>query len=202
MHAFSALLASAIQVSALLNTSAVNIEQSVMADLTASISDTTPVSKTFAPSDVSAGADTVTIAAHGFATGLKVQLTTTGTLPVGLATSTNYYLIVVDSSTLKFATSQANALAGTAIDLTDGGSGTHTIAPQAISCSVKLQKSDEPWLSTPIWFDIVSSSQSCPSLPGTLNWPLVDIGSVALRAVVTTTSGAATVSIRGSFKGP
>lgn len=57
----------------------------------------------------------------------RVRLTTSGTLPAGLATGTDYYVIKVTDTTIKFATSYANAVAGTAIDITDAGTGTHTI---------------------------------------------------------------------------
>ena len=57
----------------------------------------------------------------------RVQLTTTGTLPAGLALATDYYVIKVTDITIKLATSYANAVAGTAIDITDAGTGTHTI---------------------------------------------------------------------------
>lgn len=60
-------------------------------------------------------------------TGTRVQLTTTTTLPAGLATATNYYVIKVTDSTFKLATSYANAVAGTAINITDAGTGTHTV---------------------------------------------------------------------------
>lgn len=57
----------------------------------------------------------------------RVQLTTTVTLPAGLALATDYYVIKVTDLTIKLATSYANAVAGTAIDITDAGTGTHTI---------------------------------------------------------------------------
>lgn len=60
-------------------------------------------------------------------TGTRVRLTTTTTLPAGLATATDYYVIRVGDSTFKLATSYANAIAGTAINITDAGTGTHTI---------------------------------------------------------------------------
>lgn len=59
-------------------------------------------------------------------TGTRVRLTTT-TLPAGLATATDYYVIRVSNSTFKLATSYANAVAGTQINITDAGTGTHTI---------------------------------------------------------------------------
>jgi hypothetical protein len=57
----------------------------------------------------------------------RVQLTTTTTLPAGLSLATDYYVIKVTDTTCKFATSYANAVAGTAVNITDAGTGTHTI---------------------------------------------------------------------------
>ena len=60
-------------------------------------------------------------------TGTRCRLTTTTTLPGGLATATDYYYIRSTDSTGKFATTYANAIAGTAINITDAGTGTHTM---------------------------------------------------------------------------
>lgn len=60
-------------------------------------------------------------------TGDGVQLSTTGTLPTGLAAATTYYHIYVSMDSGKLATTRANAFAGTAINVTSTGSGTHTI---------------------------------------------------------------------------
>lgn len=60
-------------------------------------------------------------------TGTRVRLTTTTTLPGGLATATDYYVIRISDTTFKLATSYANAIAGTAINITDAGTGTHTV---------------------------------------------------------------------------
>lgn len=74
-----------------------------------------------------AATDLCTATAHGFKTGDRVRLTTTTTLPGGLAASTTYYVIRVSADTFKLATSDANATAGTVIDITDTGTGTHTV---------------------------------------------------------------------------
>lgn len=61
----------------------------------------------------------ITKASHGFYTGCPVDITTQGfPLPGGLAVSTTYYVIVNSANTFQLATSLANAVAGTAIDLT------------------------------------------------------------------------------------
>lgn len=61
-------------------------------------------------------------------TGTEVRLTTTTTLPAGLSLATDYYVIKVSDTTFKLATSYANAVAGTAINITDAGTGTHTVS--------------------------------------------------------------------------
>ena len=61
-------------------------------------------------------------------TGTEVTLTTTGTLPAGLSTSTTYYMVFQSASTFNLSTSLANSLAGTVVDITDTGSGTHTVS--------------------------------------------------------------------------
>ena len=73
-------------------------------------------------SEVNVDESEITIPSHGLATGTVGQLTSTGTLPDPLLTATNYYVIDVDANAIKFATSYANAVAGTAITLVDQGS--------------------------------------------------------------------------------
>lgn len=76
-----------------------------------------------------AATDICTATAHGLQTGDgPVQLTTTDTLPAGLALLTDYWIIRIDANTFYFASSRANALAGTAVDITDTGTGTHTLS--------------------------------------------------------------------------
>lgn len=84
---------------------------------------------TFVDGDVTTADDTVTETSHGMFTGQRIQLTTSGTLPAGLSTSTDYYIIKVDVNTVKFASSESNAYAGTAVDITAAaGGGTHTVS--------------------------------------------------------------------------
>lgn len=60
-------------------------------------------------------------------TGTRVRLTTTTTLPGGLATATDYYFIRMSDTTFELASSYANAIAGTQVNITDAGTGTHTV---------------------------------------------------------------------------
>lgn len=50
-----------------------------------------------------------------------------GALPTGITAGVDYYTIRVSATTSRFATSRANAIAGTAIAFTDAGSGTNVI---------------------------------------------------------------------------
>lgn len=56
-------------------------------------------------------------------------VTTTGTLPTGLAINTIYYAIKVSGTTMKVATTLANADSGIAIAYTNAGTGVHTLVP-------------------------------------------------------------------------
>lgn len=89
------------------------------------------LTNTFAQSNamtaVDAAGDYIDHTAYNLLTGTRVQLTTSGTLPGGLATATDYYLIRVNDTRCQFATTYANAIAGTPINITDTGSGTHNI---------------------------------------------------------------------------
>jgi hypothetical protein len=73
------------------------------------------------------GSDQVTLTAHGFVTGAGPVRLTGSDLPAGLSTGTDYWIIRVDADEIQFATSEANARAGTAVATSDDGSGTMTV---------------------------------------------------------------------------
>ena len=60
-------------------------------------------------------------------TGDGVRVTTNGALPSPLIAGQTYYAIKLSDTTYQLATSVANAFSGLAIDLTDTGTGTHSI---------------------------------------------------------------------------
>lgn len=74
---------------------------------------------------VSATAATDVLAknAHGLVTGDPVVISAIGGGAAGLAITTRYWTIKVDANSFKLATTRANALAGTAIDITSDSSG-------------------------------------------------------------------------------
>ncbi len=76
--------------------------------------------------------DNINLTAHGMITGDgPFELSTSDTLPAELAASTDYWFIKTDANSGKLATSLVNALAATAIAITDDGTGTHTIVRQS-----------------------------------------------------------------------
>jgi hypothetical protein len=100
------------------------------------------LSFTFTDADVNAGTDVITKASHGMETGDGPVRTSNagGALPAGLAAATDYYFIKVSANTFKLATSRANALAGTAINITAAaGGGTHTLT-RAITVGIDLSE--------------------------------------------------------------
>lgn len=68
------------------------------------------------------GDDTLEDVAHGLSNDDVVWLTTTGTLPAGLAIDTKYYVINKTDDDYQVSLT----LSGSAVDITDTGSGTHT----------------------------------------------------------------------------
>lgn len=86
-------------------------------------------------------ANTMTDNAHGLITGDgPVRVSSAGTLPAGLAAGTDYWIIYVDANTYKLAASRADAFAGTAVDITDDGTGVHTLSDIATTELVKWRR--------------------------------------------------------------
>ena len=86
---------------------------------------TLPVLTTFTVPDHSN--DRCYSVAHGMYTGEILQVSNSGgALPAGLSVSTDYYVIKIDADNYQLATSLTNAWAGTNIDITGAGTGTHS----------------------------------------------------------------------------
>lgn len=100
-------------------------------NITAQVTVTTPTAKTFTANTTGS---IFTATAHGFLTGLKLQVSNSGgALPSGLSAVTDYFVIPIDANTFKLATSLANAKAGTNLTITTNGTGTQTATPTAIA---------------------------------------------------------------------
>jgi hypothetical protein len=88
---------------------------------------------TITSANISVSTDLFTQTAHGYITGLKVHLTTDGALFVPFTINTDYYVIKISVNTFKLALSLADALAGTAINITGSGNGNTIVTPQDIT---------------------------------------------------------------------
>lgn len=101
---------------------------------------------TFATSDVDITDNTITETAHGLKTGMRIRFTTTGTLPASLQLSTDYYAIALDADTFQVALSVSNALGGIEDNITDVGTGTHTLTTQGVGTSPLPQELEVLWV--------------------------------------------------------
>lgn len=82
-----------------------------------------------------ASTDTITATGHDFVNGTRVKFTNTGgALPAGLNTTTTYRVVQVASNTFKVALdanyNKATRTASSVVDITDTGSGTHSVTEQ------------------------------------------------------------------------
>jgi hypothetical protein len=160
---------------------------------------TSSCTKTFASTAVNTASSTVTITAHGMATGLVGQMTTTGSLPAGLSTSTNYYIIVVDANTIAFASSLANANAGTKITLTTQGSGNDTFTPTALAGATAVFQVSNDGINWGNW----QAATSLTSGTNAVMYPPIGAapGFLWLRILLTVTSGQLSVQTQTVVKG-
>jgi hypothetical protein len=110
--------------------------------------------------------------AHNMRTGTTVVISSTGALPSPLSSSERSYVIYVSATTFKIANSLANALSGTALDITTAGTGTITGAVTTIgrvayfasdpADSTKIYAQDDQ---NKIWYTTVT-----PSDVANANW--------------------------------
>lgn len=87
------------------------------------------------------GSGTITVGVS-FSNGTPVQVSTTGTLPGGLAANTTYYVVNSSATGVKLAATSG----GSAVDLTSQGTGNHTIAYQRayLSDTMKFSMTTNP----------------------------------------------------------
>jgi hypothetical protein len=147
-------------------------------------------------------ADTVYTAAHGLATGTLGRMTTTTALPTGLSLLTDYYVIRVSANEYAFADSLAHAQAGTKINLTGRGTGTHTFTPTALSASTKLQKSldGSNWVDVANGETLLGANSQTISADGSYIWTLPDCPFPYIRQTVTIAAGQLTMESKGYAK--
>lgn len=97
---------------------------------------TTPATPTLVFTAAGFATDTMTSTAHGLPNGTRVTVASVTTLPAGLTASTNYYVRDAAADTFKLTLVPG----GTAVDITDAGSGTHTATwfPEVVGAAPKI----------------------------------------------------------------
>ena len=112
----------------------------------------TPDPRTAASASWNIDTDEVTLTGHQFFTGMKGRVTTTGTLPGGVAAAPDYYVRVTGCNTVTLFDTKANAtnLTSTAgkINITSSGSGDHTITPSSVLQAASVTQNTPSTLST------------------------------------------------------
>ncbi len=102
--------------------------------------------------------------ADNFATGDKVRVSSTGTLPSPLSAGTDYYYIFLTEDYFRLATTYSNALTGTYQSIASDGSGTFTLSKQThkrYTCDGTFTLEDAP----------ISSIESIlSSFAGNITW--------------------------------
>lgn len=133
-----------------------------------------------------------TATAHGQVVGSLGQLTTSSALPGGLSTSTNYFIIVIDVNTIAFATTLANAIAGTPVTITSGGTGTQTFTPTTSAGNVlKLQCGNDGKK----WADISGDTVTIATTSGVTVWDLQKPGYRYVNILYTPSAGQVAVAV-------
>lgn len=96
-----------------------------MTDLVDKLStdDASRITQTFTSANVNTGSDFITITGHGFVDAEIIRFSSSGSLPGGITAGTAYYVINSSANTFKI----TDVVGGDAIDITSGGSGTHTV---------------------------------------------------------------------------
>ena len=92
-----------------------------------------------APSSVNTSANTITIISHGTNTGDQLNYESGSTAIQGISYGNTYYVISVDADTIKLASTESNANAGTAINLQTQGVGTQVFKTQGTAISYILE---------------------------------------------------------------
>jgi len=96
---------------------------------------------------VDASADALYIEAHNLAVNDVVQFTTTGTLPAGISLATDYYIKTSSTGSVTISAS----LGGATLNITDAGTGTHTITLSALIGSSSTLRSRFKTIAVRTW---------------------------------------------------
>lgn len=92
-----------------------------------------------ASANIANATDNFGFVGHGFVNGVPVTVTTSDTLPTGLALATTYYVQRVDNDNFKLCTTYALATgAGAVVNITTDGVGNQTFTPAAVVIDTRI----------------------------------------------------------------
>jgi hypothetical protein len=113
-----------------------------------------------------------TASAHGMVTGSRMRLVG-GVLPTPLLADTDYFAIVSSATVIALAATLADALAGTAIDLTDAGAGALTLTEQVLTATDSLAVLVNKEVNHPAWTNraVVDNLGAAVSVSGAAEKP-------------------------------
>jgi len=153
---------------------------------------------------VSISGDTLTFSNHRFVTGQKVTYNDGGGTAIGGLSDGSYFIIKVDQSTIKLASSASNAAAGTAINLTSGAAGSsHTlkIAFDGVNTKFKATHTNGIKAKVSRAAQLSLSINGVIQQPQDTSTPTIGYGIEADSTIVFSTAPAATDKVFGSFIG-
>lgn len=141
---------------------------------------------TFVDADVSVGADTITLTAHGMANDTAVTLTSSGTLPGGFSSGTTYYVVSTAANTFQLSAT----VGGAAVNITSAaGGGTHrattgsgSAAQNIRDTAVSLSRVINRYSSSTVYAYYLSGTSD---LPGKLLYEERSIGGASFAATST-----------------
>ena len=153
---------------------------------------------------VSIANNTLTFNNHRFVTAQKVTYNDGGGTAIGGLSDGSYFIIKVDQSTIKLASSASNATDGTAIDLTSGAAGgSHTlkIAFDGVNTKFKATHSNGTKAKISRAAQLSLSINGVIQQPQETSSPTIGYGIEADSTIVFSTAPAATDKVFGSFIG-
>ena len=147
---------------------------------------------------VSIANDTLTFSNHRFITGQKVTYNDGGGTAIGGLADGSYFIIKVDQSTIKLASSASNAAAGTAINLTSGAAGgSHTLNIAFDGVNTKFKATHTNGTKS----KVNAAAQLSLSINGVIQQPTVGYDIEPDSVISFSTAPVATDKVFGSFIG-
>ena len=151
-------------------------------------------------SDVDIVNDLVKVSNHGLKTGNPIHVTTSSALPTGLSADTAYYAVVTSSNNFGFATSVANALAGTKVDLTAVGTGTQTVYKNGMG-TITLGILPDNFIITNAYYDVITTFVTAGSDAGTIALEAESAGDLKAAIAVSDATNVWDAGLHGCLPG-